>query len=170
MIPAFKSFAAVVIRRDIPQATKLLRERMLESATRRWRRFLYRRSHQAKLSRGAKQLGIALPTIAEPLPLERYIEDRTKTQTPVSKVDTSKLDQSPAPTMSSTKALTLKSKDLSTVAPSVDNSSRVTRSSIQGDKLDILKPLKSSIKNNVFECPYCRILCPVKESSGSHWK
>lgn len=170
MTPEFKRFAAAVIRRDIPQATEFLRERMLESVTRRWRRFLYRRSHQAKLSRGAKQLKTILPTVAQQLPQEKYIGDRSETRTPVSKVATPKLGQSPAPAMSSTNASTLKSKGFSTVTPSVDNSSRVTRSSIQGNKLDIPKPPKSTIKNNVFECPYCRILCPVKEASGSRWK
>jgi len=170
MTPEFKRFAAAVIRRDIPQATEPLRERVLESVTRRWRRLLYRRSHQAKLARRAKQSEIVLPTVTEQLPPGNYIEERSETRTLISKSDPSKLDQSPAPALSSTNASTLKSKDFSTVTPSVDNSSRVTRSSIKGDELDIPKPPKSSIKNNVFECPYCRILCPVKEASGSRWK
>lgn len=170
MISEFKSFAAAVMRRDIPQANERLRDRMLESVTRRWRRLLYRQSHQAKLSRGAKQLEMVLPTVAQQLPPGRYIGERSETRTLVSKADAPKLDQSPAPARSSTNASTLKSKDFSTITPSVDTSSRVSRSSIQGNELDIPKPPKSSIKNNGFECPYCCILCPVKEASGSRWK
>ncbi|KAF8846476.1 hypothetical protein BDZ45DRAFT_546876, partial [Acephala macrosclerotiorum] len=170
MTPGFKRFAALVIGRDIPQASELLRERVLESVSRRWRRFLYRRKHQEKLSRVAKHVEITLPTISQPLHPERNTEDLCETQALVSKEDTPEADQSSAPAMSSTKASTLKSKELSTVAPSEDNSSQITRSSMSGNKLDIPKPPKSSIKNNVFECPYCRILCPVKEASGSRWK
>ena len=152
MRPEFESYARLVLQREVPEAGIWLQQRLLDSILKRWTRLLYRRRHQQKLSRVAQHV-------------ESELSDTSVTQEVRVTGQTSKV-----PAMSSTYPSVMPgSQPLVRKRSSATDLSRKIRSSIQGSKLDIPRPPRSSVKNNVFECPYCCILCPSNEASGSLW-
>ena len=169
--PEFVNYARLVVQREIPKASDWLQERLLDSISRRWSRILYRRRHQQKLSRMAQSWETSSPNIDQlsvnrtadlvSAPLDARVRREFHTPEPLSKEPTiSSTNLSTVPVPKPPVVETLPAPDLS----------RKTRSSVKNSKLDIPRPPKSVVRNNVFQCPYCCILCPMKEASSRFWK
>ena len=167
--PEFKNYARLVTQREIPKASDWLQQRLIDSMSTRWSRLLYRRRHQAKLSGGGRYLGM--------FPQDRSQRGYTDTAA-TEPADTSTTQRTSAPIFNPREQAT--SSTYPSKVPgakphvkqmsSATDPSRKARSSIKGSKLDIPRPPRSTIKNNVFECPYCCILCPLEEATGALWK
>ena len=169
MRPDFKNYARLVTQRNIPKASDWLYQRLIDSMSTRWSRLLYRRRHQAKLSTVAQHLGVPSQDRSQ-----REYTDAAATEP----ADNSVAQRTSAPistpkkqAMSSTYPSIMPGPEphVKKISSAIDPS-RKARSSIQGSKLDIPRPPRSTIKNNVFECPYCYILCPLEEATGALWK
>lgn len=169
--PEFKSYAHQVVQREIPKASHWLQHRLLDSIIRRWSRLLYRRRHQQKLSGVAQHWETKAPDIVQ--------LDKSRTEGRVIepadfsvRLEVNALVQSTqVPALSSTYPSVMPGpKPLVVERFSAKNYSQKTRSSIKGSKLDIPRPPRPTLNNNVFECPYCCILCPLEEAGGRIWK
>lgn len=169
--PEFKSYALGVTQREIPGASDWLRERLIDSILARWSRLLYRRRHQAKLSGVAQHLGVFAQDRSQRKDTDTAVfatepADNSVTQRASAPISTPKKQA-----MSSTYPSTMSGPEpLVKQMSSATDLSRKARSSIRGSRLDIPRPPRPTLKNNVFECPYCCILCPLEEATGSLWK
>lgn len=168
----FKEFALRFISHRFPKAATTLRERLAASVTLRRKRFLYRQSHQSKLSK--KSYSVA-PTLVIRSPSRVVISEstvvaRTIVDNPIK--DTHKTPDKVAKTVSQTSASKfsekLKSKDifeLQTPTPRTSFSSNLL--TVTAD--EIPRPPSLSPGSKEFECPYCCMMLPVTEAVQSNW-
>ena len=169
--PEFLNYARLVIRREVSGASDWLQQRLIDSMLTRWSRLLYRRRHQQKLSGVVQHTEIISQDAnqckeTEKEGFETKPADISATQTISDPVSVAK-----KPAISSTYPSVKPGREpLIPKMSAATGLSRKARSSIQGSKLDIPKLPRSRIKKNVFECPYCCILCPEEEAIGPFWK
>jgi len=165
----YAAIAISVLEHKFPAADELIRQRVAKSIAQRRNRFAYRRKHQQKLSRK----GIEMPP-AQGIPKT----DRKMTQEQAgfsaalpSASSTPQRMTMPNPLLSNTSASLLDADYLRhrMKTPSSKASTVISGTTTQVGALAIPPPPKVD-HSDVFECPYCFILCPIKEARGKYWR
>ena len=159
----FKEYAKTIIKHRIPKAHNALQARMAESIALRRNRFAYLQRHQQKLSYQQPETQHSLEAIREEYVIEEQSESRA-----LPKPEISRQQPIEVPSPSDTSA-TVPAPEKIRIRPfSSSGSTIISKNSFRMGNLDIKPP--KLFQNNVFECPYCLILCPAKEAHGKHWQ
>lgn len=171
----FEEYAARVVQSRCPATSRELIQKLAKSITIRRKRFLYRRSHQAKLDSRSPDAqatgvtrGVQRPTTSATI--------RNASQGPHSRATPSSSHQ-----ISNFKG----------IAPSATSASKFshtrflqdavfgTRSTVStvlyspndvDDAFQPPPPPNIAKGSKEFECPYCYVLIPIKEAKSAQWK
>jgi hypothetical protein len=157
--------ASIVVDHKFPAAEEVIRQRLAKSIAQRRNQFAYRRKHQQKLA--TKQIEIRpaptgpatepgdaesskIPPHTASMPGQRMIQIGILSNTSASVPDPEHLRR--------------RMETPSSKAPTVF--SAITT---QAGELPIPPPPKID-SGDVFQCPYCFILCPVREAEEKYWR
>ena len=154
----FAEIVTLYVDHKFPKATEALRHRVVESVARRRNRLAYRRRHQQKL---ASTAGNSI--------MEQSREQRK--EGPILETSHDKPEKPVKRLLSATSATVLRKQDVSVIKTPVPSnySQSIARFSARSTELRYPRAPKLG-KQDVFECPFCLVLCPVREAHGKHWK
>lgn len=175
----FAIFARHIVDHQFPESPEFLRFRLANGIVTRRKRFLYRQSHQRKLSDGSLQkdkeepdddtgifgTGKAESTLrASPISGEPHAR---KSQ------DVEPLHRKPfAPSHTSASAVPSQPLPLHTALEEVRSnvSTAFTAPLSMSAPIDIPRPPKPTAGSKEFECPYCCLMLPIKETKALQWR
>ncbi|MCJ1307424.1 hypothetical protein MMC25_001070 [Agyrium rufum] len=169
----FANFALTWITHQFPDAPLVLRDRLAKSVTLRRKRFLYRQSHQKKLS--TKSLLIPPPPPersfsaldAESTVRARTVVERTAAGTH-NKRNNLLRPRLPSQTSASKVSENFRTGDIFEPAPS-RTPTVFSNAFTQHGSILIPDPPKPAAGSKEFECSYCCMILPMKEAVRSHW-
>ncbi|KAF2502331.1 hypothetical protein BU16DRAFT_612008 [Lophium mytilinum] len=168
--PNFGLFARSFVKHRFPDADAALLDRISKAMLLRRRRFIFRRRHQSKL--GSKGL---TPTVSKIIPLWGASQVSRNTLVPAAQPASStvsKLTVKPdRSTISGTTASAFPRafRADSVLAPSTKAPSTVFAGP-HTDAVQVPPPPKLLPSSKEFECPYCCMILPVKESTPTRWR
>lgn len=174
----FAAFVLQIVDHYFPHAPEFLRNKLSHGIVVRRQRFLYRRHHQRKLS-------VVHPT--KEGTREDLVYDAKNRETDTT-VRASRLADEPS--LSPTLILELhrsKTSDLSQTSASAlrkhnlpldraledaksNQSTAFTATPSSSAPIELPRPPKPAAGSKEFECPYCCLILPIKESKASHWR
>jgi hypothetical protein len=171
----FAEFAFKWITHQFPDAAPAIRKRLAKSVTLRRKRFLYRQSHQKKLSTKSY---LSPPPLAERSPspgldAESTVIARTIIESPAQgNYDKQNMLLKPRlPSQTSASKVSGKFKTEDVFEPSASRAPTVFSSTgTQQAAIAIPDPPKLLPGSKEFECPYCCMMLPMKESTPVHWR
>lgn len=163
----FATLAMLTVNYKFPGANEVLRKRLAESISRRRNRFAYCRTHQQKLSQvgpGSRKLTFPtqekqkrprLPVGITADPVSSQPEMIRREEVLLSDTSASRPDP---------RGVNLRSQRTSSQPPTVTSGSPT-----QAAELNY--PAAPRVgERDIFQCPYCFILCPAKEARGKYWR
>jgi hypothetical protein len=168
----YAQYAAWIVGLRIPEAapaSEALRNRVAESIAKRHNQFSYRRNHQRKLSRRLPE--VPLPPNPSPQEYTAPKEQSQSVELPVRSTPSTRglvLKQETVP--SHTSASRIDTEDRPKLTRSSKGSTVASRSFVLTGKLDFPRPPKVDPRSDMFECPYCCILCPIEQARGKRWR
>ncbi|RDW60544.1 hypothetical protein BP6252_11927 [Coleophoma cylindrospora] len=172
----FADFALKWITHQFPDASLGLRQRLASSVTLRRKRFLYRQSHQRKLS--TKQ-HLAPPALAgrpsSPAPdAESTVIARTIVEIPTQAIQSDNQQRGflkpilPSQTSASKISGKVRTEDVFQLTPS-RTPTVFSGAFSQQASIAVPEPPKPCLGSKEFECPYCCMMLPIKDAIASQW-
>lgn len=170
---AFASFALEFVKHRFPEAPELLVRRLAKGITVRRKRFLYRQSHQRKLSATSTVISsAALDSASHKDSTVRGVRRLVESLPQGSDIIRNGRPATRLLSQTSASALT---KRQSLVEQFVeDEASRqstvFTKSSTVEGPMQVPEPPKPTPGSKEFECPYCCIFLPISQAKASRWR
>lgn len=162
----FANTAILAMNYKFPGANEALRKRLAESIARRRNRFAYRRIHQQKLSQvgsGNRQLIFPIQEKQKRPQLPVGITADSASSQPGMIRREEVLPSNTSASLVDPRGVNLRSKRTSSQTPTV-----ISGSPTQAAELNY--PAPPRVERDIFQCPYCFILCPAKEARGKYWR
>jgi hypothetical protein len=178
MNDSFAEFARQIVDHCFPEAPEFLRAKLSNGIVIRRKRFLYRRRHQEKLF----GVDVSKETMRQDSRHGDQIEEidvtvrASKLKNEASPVEmlAPKLSRLRAsnPSHTSASAVTQQSLPLDTVLEDAgsNQTTAFTATPSSGAPLELPRPPRPAVGSKEFECPYCCLILPIKESKASHWR
>lgn len=172
----FAEFALRWISHQFPDAAPELCRRLANSVTLRRKRFLYRQSHQMKLSTKAysthpaplTERSTAAAQNAESTVVARTIV-KNQGQIPHNKHSKTFKSNMPSQTSASKVSRKIRTQDIFGMAPLKPPTECSSVFPQQAD-ISIPDPPKPPPGSKEFECPYCCMMLPIKDTIASNWR
>ncbi|CAN9407919.1 unnamed protein product [Alternaria alternata] len=178
MNESFAGFARQIVDHCFPDASEFLRAKLSNGIVIRRKRFLYRRRHQEKLF----GLDTTKETMRQDSKYSEQFEEMdvtvraSKVTNEVSPADTlaPKLLRlrDPNPSQTSASALQKQYLPINTVLEDTksNQTTSFTATPSSSAPVELPRPPKPALGSKEFECPYCCLILPIKESRASHWR
>jgi hypothetical protein len=174
----FAAFALQIVNHCFPHAPEFLRHKLSHGIVIRRQRFLYRQHHQRKLS----VVYSSKENMRKDLGYEANFEE-TDTTVRASRVADEpslsptlilELQRSKNSDLSQTSASALRKQNLPLDTALEDirsnQSTAFTATPSLSAPVELPRPPKPAAGSKEFECPYCCLILPIKESKASHWR
>jgi hypothetical protein len=161
--------ATLVLDHMFPNVDEPIRKRIAETIAQRRNVFAYRRKHQKKLSKMQREIRPP-PEVHHRDGKIRQGQSEVSRAQPVA-VSESKILTPQKTILSATSASAPDPEELRRrmKATSSKASTVISGTTTEAGALAIPAPPKVD-KNDVFECPYCFVLCPAREARGKYWR
>lgn len=166
----FAGVATVAVNHKFPEADEIIRKRLAKLIARRRDRFAYGRLHQRKLAFHTRMTQeIPAPRRPESKPSQPQDKEIAH-QGPVQQdtLEPTKMENE-SPLNTSASIIDPERVRLYENPTKSEVSTVISVSPTQAANLSF-PPEPKVGGNDYFECPYCFILCPVKEARGKHWR
>ena len=175
---SFAGFARQIVDHCFPDASEFLRAKLSNGIVIRRKRFLYRRRHQAKLF----GVDILKETKRQDVKYGDQIEETdvtvrgSKVTNELPPVDTTSSKPSRLrasnPSHTSASALQKQSLPLNTVLEETgsEQTTAFTVTPSSSAPIQLPHPPKPAAGSKEFECPYCCLILPIRESRASRWR
>lgn len=175
---SFADFARKIVNHCFPDAPEFLRAKLSNGIVIRRKRFLYRRSHQKKLlgvdiSKEAIQKDLRYGDQVEEtdatVRASKFTDELSPVDTLATKFLRSKISN---PSHTSASALQKQPLPLNTVLEDTrsNQTTAFTATPSSSAPIELPRPPKPAPGSKEFECPYCCLILPIKESRASHWR
>ena len=175
---SFADFACHLVAHRFPDAPHFLRNKLSHGIVIRRKRFLYRQSHQRKLS-GASSMREETRQIKPKADRDDEVESTVRgfnladglpsrgASTPEHPIQTA-----PAPSQTSASAIAKQPLPLQTALEDVqsDHSTLFTAIHSVNAPVEIPAAPKPAAGSKEFECPYCCLVLPIKQSKALRWR
>jgi hypothetical protein len=173
----FAVYARHIVDHQFPDAPEYLRTRLSNGIVTRRKRFLYRQSHQRKLSNAGVHADREQDETTETLTAGGADSTvralRMKEELPSRNFqDLDLVLRIPAPSHTSASAIPQQPLPLSTVLEDAKSSQSTafTASPSVSTPVEIPRAPKPAAGSKEFECPYCCLMLPIKESKAFRWR
>ncbi|RYN79041.1 hypothetical protein AA0117_g4103 [Alternaria alternata] len=175
---SFAGFARQIVDHCFPDAPEFLRAKLSNGIVIRRKRFLYRRRHQEKLfgvdiSKGTMRQDLKHGDETEEMDVTVRAFPLTNEASPVDTLAPKRLRvRASNPSHTSASALQKQSVPISIVLEDTksNQTTSFTATPSASVPVDLPRPPKPALGSKEFECPYCCLILPIKESRASRWR
>ena len=169
---AFAGYARQIVEHCFPDAPEFLRAKLSEGIVIRRKRFLYRQSHQKKLSREEKSKSRKKDDLTYG---DRFQETDTTVRASKLTNETPTRPRQPKtsdPSHTSASAIQKQILSLNEALEDTRSTKSVafTATPSSSAPIELPRPPKPTPGSKEFECPYCCLMLPINDSKASHWR